>query len=60
MTWWKTTVEGKMRVITIYSFNWRLFLALLLGGILYGLLFFIIERTHSWPASDALSCFSFS
>jgi hypothetical protein len=47
MTWWKTAVEGKTRVITICSFNWRLFLALLLGGILYGLLFFIIERTLS-------------
>jgi hypothetical protein len=38
MSWWKTNVEGNMRVITIYSFNWRLFLAMLLGGILTGIL----------------------
>jgi len=39
MSWWKTTVEGKTSVITIYSFHWRLFLAMMLGGILTGLLF---------------------
>ncbi len=38
MSWWKTSIEGKMRVVTIYSFNWRLFLALPLSGILAGLL----------------------
>ncbi len=38
MTWWKTSVEGKTRVITIYSFHWKLFLAMLLGGIIPGLL----------------------
>jgi len=43
MSWWRTTVEGKLLVVTIYSFNWKFFLALLLGGVLVGFLLFIIE-----------------
>jgi hypothetical protein len=39
MSWWKTSFEGNKRVITIYSFHWRLFLAMLLGGILTGVIF---------------------
>ncbi len=48
MSWWKTNIEGKTRVITIYSFHWRLFLAMLLGGILTGLLIFALVWLKSF------------
>ena len=38
MSWWKTDIEGKMKVITIYSFHWRMFFILLFSGIFAGLL----------------------
>jgi hypothetical protein len=39
MSWWKMSIEGNKRIITICSFNWRLCLAMLPGGILTGFLF---------------------
>jgi hypothetical protein len=47
MTWWKTSVEGNRRNITIYFFNWKVFLALLLGGFLGGLSFFVLAWLKS-------------
>ena len=38
MSWWKTNIEGKMKVITTYSFHGRMFFILLSGGIFAGLL----------------------
>ena len=49
MSWWKTSVVGKMRVITIYSFNWRVFVALLFGGILGCLLLVVLVWLKSSP-----------
>jgi hypothetical protein len=34
MSWWETGIEGKKFTITIYSFSWKVFVALLLAGIL--------------------------
>jgi hypothetical protein len=47
MTWWKTSVEGNRRSITIHSFNWKVFLALLAGSLLGGLSFFILAWLKS-------------
>jgi hypothetical protein len=41
MSWWKTSIEGRKSVITIYSFNWKFFLALL-SAISLGLIAFCL------------------